>query len=98
MERQSLADGTVSLIRSRSERNERRICARAADVDLFNCALLVRHWVTDPTCQAAAVRGAQSVLMRSMRLPRLSGQNGAEDVGITVLMHLHQRLAATARQ
>jgi predicted DNA-binding WGR domain protein len=44
MEGQSPDDASVSLIRVRPDRNERRFYALAVDVDLFNCALLVRRW------------------------------------------------------
>jgi predicted DNA-binding WGR domain protein len=44
MERQSPTDATVSLIRVRPDKNERRFYVLTVDVDLFGCALLVRHW------------------------------------------------------
>jgi predicted DNA-binding WGR domain protein len=61
MEHQSLADATVSLIRVRPDRNERRFYALAVDVDLFNCALLVRCWGRLGTSGRTRLEAQQSV-------------------------------------
>jgi predicted DNA-binding WGR domain protein len=44
METQLLTDATVSLMRVRPDKNERRFYTLTVDIDLFGCALLVRRW------------------------------------------------------
>ena len=44
METQLPTDATVSLMRVRPDKNERRFYTQTVDIDLFGCALLVCRW------------------------------------------------------
>jgi predicted DNA-binding WGR domain protein len=61
METQLLTDATVSLMRVRPDKNERRFYTLTVDVDLFGCALLVRRWGRLGTYGRARLEAHQTV-------------------------------------
>ena len=71
MERQSPAAATVLLMRVRPDKNERRFYTLTVDVDLFNCALLVRHWGRLGTSGRTRFEAHQSVAVALAALATL---------------------------